>query len=66
MRRVLVNHARDRIEAEAAAAEWVDLDPITARPATDNDLLELDDALNRLANEFPSPPNWLSCGSSPG
>jgi RNA polymerase sigma factor (TIGR02999 family) len=46
MRRVLVNHARDR--------NRVDLDRLTGPAvATDDDLLELDDALDRLAKEFP-------------
>ena len=55
MRRVLVNHARDRARLKRGGRrKRVDLDQITtAAAATDEDLLELDDALNRLANEFP-------------
>ena len=37
----------------------VDLDRLTGPAvATDDDLLELDDALDRLAKEYPSRPNW--------
>jgi RNA polymerase sigma factor (TIGR02999 family) len=55
MRRVLVNHARDRSRLKRGGGRnRVDLDRLTT-PATasDDDLLELDDALDRLANEFP-------------
>jgi RNA polymerase sigma factor (TIGR02999 family) len=55
MRRVLVNHARDRNRLKRGGGRnRVDLDRLTG-PAvvTDDDLLELDDALDRLANEYP-------------
>jgi len=56
MRRVLVNHARDRNRLKRGGGQnRVDLDRLTGpAAATDDDLLELDDALNRLANEFPA------------
>jgi RNA polymerase sigma factor (TIGR02999 family) len=55
MRRVLINHARDRTRLKRGGArKRVNLDRITdLAAASDDDLLELDDALNRLANEFP-------------
>ena len=55
MRRVLVNHARDRNRLKRGGGRnRVDLDRLTGpAAATDDDLLELDDALDRLANEFP-------------
>ena len=55
MRRVLVNHARDRARLKRRAKRTrVDLDRMTdLAAASDHDLLELDDALNRLASEFP-------------
>jgi RNA polymerase sigma factor (TIGR02999 family) len=56
MRRVLVNHARDRTRLKRGGRRSrVDLDQLT-RPtaATDDDLIELDDALDRLAKEFPA------------
>ena len=55
MRRVLVNHARDRNRRKRGGGRnRVDLDRLTGPAvATDDDLLELDDALDRLANEFP-------------
>ena len=55
MRRVLVNHARDRTRLKRGGGRnRVDLDRLTGpAAATDDDLLELDDALDRLANEFP-------------
>jgi RNA polymerase sigma factor (TIGR02999 family) len=55
MRRVLVNHARDRSRRKRGGGRnRVDLDRLTGPAvATDDDLLELDDALDRLANEFP-------------
>jgi RNA polymerase sigma factor (TIGR02999 family) len=55
MRRVLVNHARDRSRRKRGGGRnRVDLDRLTSPAvATDDDLLELDDALDRLANEFP-------------
>jgi RNA polymerase sigma factor (TIGR02999 family) len=55
MRRVLVNHARDRARLKRGGRRSrVDLDQLnTPAAATDDDLLELDDALDRLANEYP-------------
>jgi len=55
MRRVLVNHARDRNRLKRGAGRnRVDLNRLTSPAvAADDDLLELDDALDRLANEFP-------------
>ena len=55
MRRVLVNHARDRNRRKRGGGRnRVDLGRLTGPAvATDDDLLELDDALDRLANEFP-------------
>jgi RNA polymerase sigma factor (TIGR02999 family) len=55
MRRVLVNHARDRNRLKRGGRRnKVDLDRLTgAVAASDLDLLELDDALDRLANEYP-------------
>jgi RNA polymerase sigma factor (TIGR02999 family) len=56
MRRVLVNHARDRNRLKRGGGRnRVDLYRIT-RPsaATDDDLLDLDDALDRLAKDFPA------------
>jgi RNA polymerase sigma factor (TIGR02999 family) len=56
MRRVLVNHARDRTrQKRGGGRSRVDLDRLTGpAAASDDDLLELDDALGRLAGEFPS------------
>ena len=55
MRRVLINHARDRARLKRGGGRHqVELDRITdPSAASDEDLLELDDALNRLAYEFP-------------
>jgi len=55
MRRVLVNHARGRNRLKRGGRRnRVDLDRLTGpAAASDDDLLELDDALNRLAKEFP-------------
>jgi RNA polymerase sigma factor (TIGR02999 family) len=55
MRRVLVNHARDRARLKRGGGRnRVDFDQLTSpAAATDEELLELDDALNRLADEFP-------------
>jgi RNA polymerase sigma factor (TIGR02999 family) len=55
MRRVLVNHARERARLKRVGRRnRVDLEQITtAAAANDEDLLELDEALDRLANEFP-------------
>jgi RNA polymerase sigma factor (TIGR02999 family) len=56
MRRILVNHARDRIRLKRGGKRHrVDLDHLTSLSAIqDNDLLELDDALDRLGKEFPA------------
>jgi RNA polymerase sigma factor (TIGR02999 family) len=56
MRRVLVNHARDRNRLKRGGGRnRVDLDRLTgAAAATDDDLLDLDDALDRLAKDFPA------------
>ena len=56
MRQVLVNHARDRTRQKRGGGRHrVDLDRLTGLAAvTDDALLELDDALDRLANEFPA------------
>jgi RNA polymerase sigma factor (TIGR02999 family) len=56
MRRVLVNHARHRSRLKRGGGRnRVDLDRLTGpAAATDDDLLELDDALDRMANEFPA------------
>jgi RNA polymerase sigma factor (TIGR02999 family) len=55
MRRVLVNHARERGRLKRGGVRnRVDLDRLTGpADATDDDLLELDDALDRLAKDFP-------------
>jgi len=55
MRRVLVNHARDRNRLKRGAKRSrVDFDRLTdPSAASDDDILELDEALSRLANEFP-------------
>jgi RNA polymerase sigma factor (TIGR02999 family) len=55
MRRVLVNHARDHTRLKRGRGRnRVDLDRLTGPAvATDDDLLELDDALDGLAKEFP-------------
>ncbi len=54
MRRVLVNHARERKRVKRGGGrKRVDLDRLTgAAAATDDDLICLDEALDRLANEF--------------
>ncbi len=56
MRRVLVNHARDRARLKRGGGRnRVDLDQLTTpAAASDDDLIELDDALDRLADEFPA------------
>jgi RNA polymerase sigma factor (TIGR02999 family) len=56
MRRVLVNHARDRTRLKRGGGRnRIDLDRLTSTAAaSDDDPLELDDALERLANEFPT------------
>jgi RNA polymerase sigma factor (TIGR02999 family) len=55
MRRVLINHARDRARLKRGGRRnRVDLDRLTSpAAASDDDLLELDDALGELAKEFP-------------
>jgi RNA polymerase sigma factor (TIGR02999 family) len=55
MRRVLVDHSRNRARAKrGGGTHRIDLDRLTdpAR-ATDEDLLALDDALDRLARRYP-------------
>jgi RNA polymerase sigma factor (TIGR02999 family) len=56
MRRVLVDHARDRNRLKRGGGRRrVDLDRLTdLAAATDDDLLELDDALNQLARDYPA------------
>jgi RNA polymerase sigma factor (TIGR02999 family) len=57
MRRVLVNHARDRGRLKRGGVGWtrIDLDHLTdLAAASDDDLIDLDDALDRLAGEFPA------------
>jgi RNA polymerase sigma factor (TIGR02999 family) len=56
MRRILVNHARDRNRLKRGGGRnRVDLDRLTGpATATDLDLLELDDALDRLAKDYPA------------
>ena len=53
---MLVNHARDRNRLKRGGGRnRVDLDRLTGPAAApDDDLLELDDALDRLAKEFPA------------
>jgi RNA polymerase sigma factor (TIGR02999 family) len=55
MRRVLVDHSRNRARLKRAGGKTrIDLDQLSdAASATDNDLLALDDALDRLAKQFP-------------
>ena len=55
MRRILINHARDRNRLKRAGTrQRVDLDRLTTlASATDDDLLGLDDALDRLAQDYP-------------
>jgi RNA polymerase sigma factor (TIGR02999 family) len=56
MRRILVNHARNRNRLKRGGGRnRVDLDQLTGpAAATDDDLLELDDALNSLAKDYPA------------
>jgi RNA polymerase sigma factor (TIGR02999 family) len=56
MRRILVNHARDRNRLKRGGArQRVDLDRLSDYvAASDDDLLGLDDALDRLAKEYPA------------
>jgi RNA polymerase sigma factor (TIGR02999 family) len=55
MRRILVNHARDRSRLKRGGGRRrVDLDRLTGlAAASDDDLLGLDDALDRLARDYP-------------
>lgn len=55
MRRVLINYARDRNRMKREGGRRrVDLDRLTdLATVPDDDLLELDDALSRLAGEYP-------------
>jgi RNA polymerase sigma factor (TIGR02999 family) len=55
MRRILINHARDRNRLKRGGRrQRIDLDRLTGLAATDDDdLLELDDALERLAKDYP-------------
>jgi RNA polymerase sigma factor (TIGR02999 family) len=68
MRRVLVNHARARARLKRGGGRnRVDLDQLTSpAAATDDELLELDDALNRLADEFPVAAELVKLRFSPG
>ena len=56
MRRILVNHARDRKRLKRGGGRRrVDLDHLTGlAAASDDDLLGLDDALDRLAKDYPA------------
>jgi RNA polymerase sigma factor (TIGR02999 family) len=56
MRRVLVEHARSRNRLKRGGDRHrLDLDRLTdVAAATDNDLVGLDDALDRLATEYPA------------
>jgi RNA polymerase sigma factor (TIGR02999 family) len=56
MRRVLVDHARDRNRLKRGGGRRrVDLNRLTdPAVATDDDLLELDDALTQLAKDYPA------------
>jgi RNA polymerase sigma factor (TIGR02999 family) len=58
MRRILVNHARNRNRLKRSGGRnRVDLDQLTGpSAATDDDLLEFDDALNRLAKDYTGTP----------
>ena len=56
MRRILVNHARDRNRLKRGyGRRRVDLDQLNGlASANDESLLELDDALDRLATDYPA------------
>jgi RNA polymerase sigma factor (TIGR02999 family) len=56
MRRILVNHARDRNRLKRGGGrQRVDLNQLTRlAAASDDDLLGLDDALDRMAKEYPA------------
>jgi RNA polymerase sigma factor (TIGR02999 family) len=55
MRRILVNHARDRKRLKRGGRrQRVDVDHLTGiAAASDDDLVDLDDALDRLAKDYP-------------
>jgi RNA polymerase sigma factor (TIGR02999 family) len=55
MRRILINHARDRNRLKRSGRSRTTLDQLTiVSAATDDDLLELDDALTRLEKDYPT------------
>lgn len=56
MRRILVNHARDRNRHKRSGTrQRVELDSLTdLTAASDDDLIGIDDALERLPSEFPA------------
>jgi RNA polymerase sigma factor (TIGR02999 family) len=56
MRRILVNHARDRNRHKRGGGRRrIDLEALTdLTVAQDDDLLELDEALHKLQSEFPA------------
>jgi RNA polymerase sigma factor (TIGR02999 family) len=56
MRRILVNHARDRARLKRGGDRGrIDLDRLASlADASPDDLLDLDDALDRLAREYPA------------
>ena len=56
MRRILVNHARDRNRLKRGGGrKRVDLDHLTGvAAASDDDLIGLDEALDRLAQDYPA------------
>jgi RNA polymerase sigma factor (TIGR02999 family) len=56
MRRILIDRARDRHRLKRGGGRHrIDLDRLTGlAAATDDDLLELDDALDRLAQDYPA------------
>ena len=55
MRRVLVDHSRNRARLKRGGGKSrIDLDKLTdPASATDDDLLALDDAIDRLASKYP-------------
>jgi RNA polymerase sigma factor (TIGR02999 family) len=55
MRRILINHARERNRLKRGGKKHrVDMEKLTdLSTATDGDLLELDDALDHLAKDYP-------------
>jgi RNA polymerase sigma factor (TIGR02999 family) len=56
MRLILINRARDKARLKRGGGGWrrIDLDKLTiADQATDDDLIALDDSLERLARENP-------------